>query len=265
MRARTMITRARLAIAANAVLVMASGCGNASLDEAGRLDGRTFLSAAITVNGVPRPLVAGTTIRLSFPSDDRITASAGCNILGGTVIAADGRLVISDLGSTEMGCDPERHAQDEWLASMLTARPQYRLDGSNLTLQSGDTELQFLDREVADPDRNLRQTIWVVDGIVSGSTVSSIPAGTSATLVFDLDEVRISIEGCNQGGAKTRVNASMIEFDKLVMTDMACAEPAARLEAAIAAVIDGKVAFAIEAATLGLTHGSGTGLTLRAM
>jgi heat shock protein HslJ len=246
------------------VILMTAGCGDGA-DQAAQLQGRTFLSEAVTIGGAPKTLVGGTRIRLSFLSDDRVTAFVGCNILGGTVSAADDRLVISDLGSTEMGCDPERHEQDVWLASVLTSWPEYQLDGSHLTLQAGDTKLQFLDREVADPDRNLQKTVWSVDGIVSGSAVSSVPAGASATIVFDLDEVRISIDGCNDASAKTHRNASTIEFEALVTTDIACAEPAARLEAAIAEVIDRKVTFAIEAATLHLTHASGKGLTLRAL
>ena len=38
------------------------------------------------------------------------------------------------------------------------------------------------DREVADPDRPLEGTRWVVDGIVAGDAVLSIPAGVTAAL-----------------------------------------------------------------------------------
>lgn len=39
----------------------------------------------MTENGAEKPLVAGTRIRLTFGTDDAITATAGCNILGGEV------------------------------------------------------------------------------------------------------------------------------------------------------------------------------------
>ena len=46
------------------------------------LDGRTFLSTAVTENGVARALVGGTRIRLQF-LDGRLAATAGCNTMAG--------------------------------------------------------------------------------------------------------------------------------------------------------------------------------------
>lgn len=244
--------------------LLAAACGDDAGGSAARLTGRSFLSDSVSVGGNLRPLVAGTRIRLMFSTDRRITATAGCNILGGTVRIEDDHLTVSDLGSTEMGCDPARHSQDEWLSSFLSANPAYVLDGTRLQLRSDDTVIELVDREVADPDRSLQTTVWALDGLIDSSAASSIPVGASATMVFGNEDVDVTITSCNQISGSVKVTASTIEFGRLVTTDVACTGPAAQLEAAIAAVLDGKVTYVIEAASLRLTHRNGKGLTLRA-
>jgi hypothetical protein len=61
------------------------------------------------------------------------------NTLSGIVRIEATRLVVSDLGSTEMGCDAARHAQDEWLASVLSANPAYVISDGQLQLHAADT------------------------------------------------------------------------------------------------------------------------------
>jgi heat shock protein HslJ len=244
-------------------MVMIS-CGDDGGADSPALTGRTFLSDSVTVSGSPRPLVRGTQIRLTITTDHRVSATAGCNILSGTVRIDSDRLVVSALGSTEMGCDPPRHTQDEWLAAFLATNPTYVLDGSRLHLRSNDTVIELRDRVIADPDRPLQQTVWVVDGLIDGSTASSMPAGASATFVFDNAELHVLIESCNEISGSVKISSSTIDIGRLVTTDVACAEPAASLEAAIADVLVGKITYAIEAASLRLTHPSGKGVTLRA-
>lgn len=245
--------------------LVAGACGDAGgSGSTAKLVGRTFLSDSVTVRGEPRTLVHGTQIRITFYSDRRITASAGCNMLSGTFHIEGDHVVISELGSTEMGCDAARHAQDEWLASVLAANATFVLDDSRLQLRTADSVLELVDREVADPDRPLVKTVWALDGIVDGSTASSIPAGTSATMVFDGEQVDVAISSCNQITGRVEITSSTIEVDRLVTTDIACDRPSAVLEAAIVAVLDGKVAYDIEAASMRLMHSSGKGVTLRA-
>jgi heat shock protein HslJ len=137
-----------------------AGCGRGTVSEAGATDapgrepwGRTFLSTSVTENGQARPLVAGTRITLNFVEDGhRLGAQAGCNSMGGPARFADGRLVVGDMATTEMGCDAPRHAQDEWLARFLTSRPEWSRSGADLTLDNGTTRVVLQDREVADPD-----------------------------------------------------------------------------------------------------------------
>jgi heat shock protein HslJ len=220
------------------------------------LDGRQFVSVLVTENGKSRVLVPGTKARLTF-SDGRVGASAGCNTMSGEYQVAGGKLVVGDLATTEMGCQPNLQAQDEWLAQLLGSRPEVALDGNNLVLTSGSTEATFLDREVAEPDQPLAGITWDLTTIIEGDIASSVPTGASATLLFTKDgQVQIDF-GCNSGGGKYVVNGDVIEFSQIVSTDMACLGPKGDVEKAVTAVLNAdKVTFSIDADTLTLKAGN---------
>ena len=268
---RTKLTTTLLLLAA----VGLAGCGRGTVTQAGTDGpsgaepwGATFLSTSVTENGQPRPLVAGTRITLNFFEDGhRLGAQAGCNSMGGQASFSGGHLAVGDLATTEMGCDPPRHAQDEWLGRFLTSRPEWSREGATLTLDNGTTRIVLQDREVADPDRPLRGTKWVVDTIVEGQSASSVPAGAEAFVVFagSGDEFQGNT-GCNGMGGKSQVheNTSTITFSEVISTKMACEDGRMRLERAVLATLDGDVRYKIEAAFLTLDSPDGHGLRLRA-
>ncbi|WP_170140993.1 META domain-containing protein [Allonocardiopsis opalescens] len=244
-----------------------SGCGDVSGAAsspdggAGGLADRVFTAESVTEGGAERPPVEGTAITVGF-RDGQIHADAGCNQMTGTATIGADRIEVAELMSTEMGCDPARHEQDEWLAGVLTANPAYTLDGDRLRLET-DTTVIELREQAAPADQPLEGTVWVLDTIITGETASSVPVG--AQLVFGEGGVTTRIENCNQGSADTEISDGTIRFGALVSTRMACAEPAAGVERAITAVLDGgEVAYTVEGDSLTLEHPDGTALRLRA-
>lgn len=227
------------------------------------LDGRAFLSTAVTVSGADRPLVDGTQIRLSF-TDGQIGASAGCNIFGGSYRLSDNRLLISGGAMTEMGCDDARSAQDEWLFAFLGSGPTVALSGNELTLSSTDTVINLLDTEVADPDRPLVGTTWTVTGLITGDAVSSIPDDVQATLLLT-DDGRVEVHsGCNSGGGSYAASGDTITFSEMFTTEMACGGARDQVEAAVLAVLGAdSVTYAIDASGMTLMAGD-IGLQLSA-
>jgi heat shock protein HslJ len=247
-----------------ALAAFLAGCGVfPGLGGTDSLEARTFLSTAVTVGGADRPLVDGTQIRLSF-TDGQIGASAGCNIFGGSYRIADNRLLISGGAMTEMGCDEARSAQDEWLFAFLGSGPTVVLSGNELTLSSTDTVINLLDTEVADPDRPLVGTTWMVTGLIDGDAVSSIPDEVEASLRLT-DDGRVEIHsGCNSGGGEYTVSGDTITFSELVSTEMACDGARGEVEAAVFAVLGAdSVTYAIDAGGMTLTAGD-IGLQLTA-
>ncbi len=204
---------------------------------ADRLDGRSFLSTAVTEGGVERPLVPGTRIELSF-SDGRLSARVGCNLMGAGYRIEGGTLrLVGGVSTTEMGCDPERHEQDEWLMGLLGDLPRVTLEGSELVLVRGRTQIRLLDREVAEPDLPLLGTTWTLDTIVEGAVASSVPAGLEATL--RAADGRIGgFDGCNEWGARlVSSDGGVIVLGRVARTLIACTGAAERLERDVMAVI----------------------------
>jgi heat shock protein HslJ len=225
------------------------------------VEGREFLSTSVTEDGAPMALVAGTRIRLAF-TDGQLAASAGCNSIGGDYRIEDGVLVFEGGGMTEMGCDPDRSAQDEWLVALLGSRPTAVLDGADLVLTSGATSVALTDREVAEPDLPLTGTTWTVDTIITGDAASSVPVGAVATFTFSADgrvEVRT---GCNTGSGTYEANDDQLRFTGVAVTEMACDGAAGALEAAVLPILGADaVQYTIDASRLTLQAGDdGLGL-----
>jgi heat shock protein HslJ len=231
--------------------------------QGGGLKGRTFLSKGVSDGGIVRPLAPDTQVRLVFNADGSLGASAGCNIIGGTYRVDGGVLRVEAGGMTEMGCDPARHAQDDWLVAFLASAPQVSLTGNDLTLVSGATAISLLDRDVAEPDLPLAGTLWTVDSIIDGETVSSIPDGARATLRIAEDGSAVFNTGCNEGGATVTMEGDRLRFVDAVTTDRACLDAGGGLERAVLAVLGAdSVTWSIEARRLTLQAGP-NGLSLQ--
>ena len=255
------LSRPLLLLATVTLSLTAAGCFGGTSGPG--LGGREFLSVGVTEGGADRPLVPGTQIRLRF-EDRRVSVQAGCNTMGADYEVRDGRLVADGGAMTEMGCDEPRHAQDDWLFGLIGSRPSIALSGNELALSTDRTTIAFLDREVAEPDLRLVGPVWVVESLIAGDAVSSVPEGVEATLQFG-DDGRVGLfGGCNSGGATVAIDGDRIRFTDVVTTDIGCPGAAGQLEAAVLGVLGSEaLTFRIDADRLDLAA-DGTGLQLRA-
>lgn len=221
------------------------------------LVGHEFVSTDVSGH----QLVEGSEIRLTFEGD-RLGASAGCNQLSG-MWSLDGDVLVvpENMAMTEMACEPALMDQDSWLADFLTSRPTAALDSDTLTLTGGDVTLTLLDREVADPDRPLEGTEWVLQDLVSADAVSSVATMRTPTLRFENGEVDV-VTGCNSGSGSYEVTEQEITFGPIATTRMACDDASMEVEAHVVDVLQGTVTYDIEADVLTLTNGD-LGLTYR--
>lgn len=224
------------------------------------LDGTEWLSISITEDGADRPLVDRTQIRLSF-TDGQFGASAGCNTMGGDYRLEGGMLIMEGGGMTEMGCDDERHAQDDWLVHFLGSQPSAVRSEDKLTLTANETVIALQDSEIAEPDLPLTGTTWTVDSIISGDAVSSV--ADLATLAFT-DDGRVEVNtGCNTGSGVYEETNGTLHIRELFTTLRACSRGPAQLEGAVLAVLHAEeIAYAIDSGSLTLMAGD-QGLGLR--
>jgi heat shock protein HslJ len=225
--------------------------------------GRTFLSTSVTENGQDRPLVDSGHISLRFTAGS-ISARAGCNILDTDGRVDDHRLILGQVSMTDMACDQQRMAQDEWLSKFLSERPAWSLSGEELVLSSPTVRIRLLDRRMADPDRPLAGTRWVVVSIISHQAVSSMPSGVEAYLQLDTSGGFRGSTGCAPVAGSAAVHADRITFSTTGDPSPACTGPAAMLASAVLGVVRGEVSYRIEARRLTLTDANSEGLELRA-
>jgi heat shock protein HslJ len=249
-------TLSPLALLALLLISACSSAGGGSGAPSASLDGRTFLSSGVTAHA----LVPESTVRLQFEGG-RIGGGAGCNQISGPYAIVDRRLTLGQVAMTAMGCEQPLMDQDSWLVSFLGGA-KVTLAGDTLTLVNGDVTMTLTDRTVADPDRPLEGTRWVVDGIVTGDAVSSVPAGVTAVLTIAGGKLALEA-GCNVGGGSVTVNPATMTVGPLMLTKKACEPGPSMVESAVLDVLTGDVAYTIEADRLTLTNG-GNGLTLRA-
>jgi heat shock protein HslJ len=280
------MTRLRLLAVLALAGVALAGCGDDDADVSSGDDrpGRTslageYLSVEVAEDGTPRPLAPGTQIRLTFDGTS-VRASLGCNHLGGTSRLDGEVLVVDDLSTTAMGCDPPLHDQDQWFAALLTSRPTVAVDGATLTLTSGSTVVVLRDREAADPDRELVGTTWEVDGFLEGTgpdgTAMSMPRDRPGTLLLRDDGLVTGHDGCNGfgfGGPEGEEPEGLryeVEGDRITFTG----DPVSTLIGCddlqddvgrYWVVLSGTVSWSIEADRLTLLAGGGRGVTYRAV
>jgi heat shock protein HslJ len=190
--------------------------------------GREFVSQDVA----GRVLVAGTQIAIRFQRDD-LSASAGCNALGAPyrldeIDATSGALIVdaSSLATTDMGCDPARSTQDAWLADFLLSHPTLTVAGGRLSLAAGQVVVHLLDRDIADPDRPLVGTRWVVDTVLRGDVAESVPAGSDVTLVLGDDgELVATSPGCTSAAVPYERVDGRLELTDFVVDSIGCPPP----------------------------------------
>lgn len=259
-------------------LVLIAACGDdepvtSGDDPAGPVLAAEYLSVEVTEDGRPRELVAGTRIRLTV-SEDQVGASLGCNQLGGRYRLDGDVLVVDELFTTGMGCDPRRHDQDQWFADLLTSRPTLAVAGDDLTVTSGRTVILLRDREVADPDRDLVGTTWEVDGFVDAdSAMAMAPPLAPGTLVLRDDGWVTGSDGCNSigysdtdqpVGVRHRVEGDRIRFEGDPVSTLQACEGGEDYVERYRAVLRGTVTWSIEADRLVVVDPDGRGVTYRA-
>lgn len=245
-----------LAAVATALTVVACSAAGAPSPSAASLDGRTFLSTDLQ----GAALVPGTRIRLVF-ADGGLNANGGCNTMGGAYSIEGDRLRATQMSMTEMGCDDPRMQQDQWLGRLL-GDVTFTLDADTLTLTDGTIRLTLTDKEVATPDQPVEGTHWVLDGIVSGDAVSSVPTGAIASIQIASGRVDVR-PGCNTGGGSVEVTADTLTFGPIALTKMACEAGPMSVETAVVSVLSGSVGYTIDADVLTLDAGA-AGLIFRA-
>lgn len=224
----------------------------------------TYIATSVTENGEQRVLVEGTELEIHFDGD-RISASAGCNLINGTYSLTDlGILEVSDLFMTERGCDGPRHDQDEFVANFLADGPAFNVvSQDSIQLSTDGVTIELVDEAVANPPLPLLETEWEVTGFFDASVANTFNVAEPATIQFLDESTAVGHDGCADFTIDVDVDEETVRFDGTLD------EPAADCEelpyvARVSASIRGEAAYVIEADKLTLTAPNGVGIEFRA-
>ncbi|MEU6865223.1 META domain-containing protein [Streptomyces sp. NPDC046876] len=261
-----------LALAA-ATTACAEGSGPSGTPQDPALEG-SWSVHSLTADG--KTLTAPPAARLSVePGTDPHRAEAsgvyGCNGFGdATVVYGTGseRSTITVIPgvTTAMAC--KDMAFETAFAKLFRGRLEvHRTTNGHLVLKASDGSTLDLVAQPPTHDAPLTATTWTVNGLVSGDTVASVPAGTEGRAVFTLgsDSTASGTLGCNRFSAPATVQGSRLTLGPLVTTRMACTGPAGDLERTLTELFgSGPLTWRIRDRTLTLTAADGHGLTAEA-
>lgn len=104
--------------------------------------GKAFQAQNVTGSDSDVELMSGVEFVLSF-EEGSVGAYGFCNHMGASAELRDGRLVTSDVFSTQMACEEPAMAIDSWIVELLDAQPHVELDGDRLTLTTDEITVEL--------------------------------------------------------------------------------------------------------------------------
>ncbi|MEU8704323.1 META domain-containing protein [Streptomyces sp. NPDC048565] len=238
-----------------------SGDGSGAVRAGPAVTGVRWKVSSLTVQGQKSTAPDGAHIEID--AEGKATGSLGCNRFTADAGLDGDKVTIGPGTTTGMGCakDVQRfeNALGKALHGELRAEVAGEGDERTLTLTTARGDSIALASEPAAP---LVGTAWKVTALVSGSTATSLPAGTKgkAHLTFGKDGSVAGNLGCNSFHGKAKVSGSTLTFGPLASTKMMCAGPRMELERVLLRVLKGTTTYTVDHRTLSIDAGSGEGL-----
>ncbi|MGH8912920.1 MAG: META domain-containing protein [Acidimicrobiia bacterium] len=166
-----------------------------------------------TLDSAPIPIVDGHPITLSF-TDDSVGGTAACNGYGGSYSISGDEIVFSGMGATEMACSPADVMTSELLYLQAVVRvEELSMKAETLTLTGEGVELVFSALPPV-PTAELNGTVWVLEGLVQGDSVSSV-GGDRATLELFTDGSMLGSTGCRTLTGRYVVTGAEVVLNEL--------------------------------------------------
>lgn len=215
----------------------------------------------LAVNGAPVNPSAVPTLEFSA---EQVSGTGGCNRYFGGYTLTGANLVIAQLGSTQMACDPAVMDAEQEFLSALQEAATVRLNGADLEiLDSPGTVLVAASPAPVATPAPLLGTTWTLTTFIEGEAAGSLLADTTITLVIAADTV--SGKACNTYRGQVTQDGSAFAVGPLATTKMACPEDGVMAQEARYLDVLGKVtSMTLNAAGLTLTTPDGQALVYSA-
>ena len=210
-----------------------------------------------SVDERPVPIVVGHAITLSL-TEDGASGRSACNSYSGKYVVSNQRIDFSELIQTDMGCMPAEIMESErvYLES-LTRVDRVSMGEGELILSGEDVELVFAALPPV-PDAGLTSTVWVLDGLVQGDSVSSV-GGDRATLEMFSDGSLLGSTGCRSLNGNYIVTGTAVSVTGL-QADGTCPSGLTDQDALVIRVLSDGFTAEVRGNTLTLTSSDDLGL-----
>ncbi|MBT2478534.1 META domain-containing protein [Streptomyces sp. ISL-94] len=218
---------------------------------------------SLTTGG--RTLHAPGTARLDL-AEHEATGNYGCNGFKAAVaFAGTSAVTVTPGATTAMACENMEFETE--FAKLFKGRLTIDRGPDRLTLKTADGSTIAMTPKPPDADAPLTVTQWTVDSLISGASVSSVPAEAAGKAWFTLaaDGAASGVLGCNRFSAKAAVEGATLTFGPVTSTRMACEGPAGEVERTLTELFgSGPLTWEIQGQALTLTAADGKGLTAKA-
>ncbi|MFG2876315.1 META domain-containing protein [Streptomyces sp. NPDC048337] len=248
-----------------ALALALAACGQSVESGSGMLPEVTGSWAVESLTSGGRTLHAPGTARVDL-AEREATGNYGCNgFQAAVVFTGTSAVTVTPGATTAMACEDIEFETE--FAKLFKGRLTIDRGPDRLTLKTADGSTIAMTPKPPAPDAPLTATEWTVDSLISGATVSSVPAEAAGKARFTLaaDGTASGVLGCNRFSAKATVEGSTLTFGPVTSTRMACEGPAGEVERALTDLFgSGPLTWKIKDRALTLTAPDGKGLTARA-
>ncbi|MFI5544473.1 META domain-containing protein [Streptomyces sp. NPDC051815] len=218
---------------------------------------------SLTTEG--RTLHAPDSARLTIGATEA-TGSYGCNGLKAALVHDGSAAVTVTPGPrTAMAC-PDMEFETAF-AKLFKGRLTIDRGPDRLTLKTSDGSTIAMSPKPPVADAPFTSTEWIVESLISGETVSSVPAEAAgkARFLVTADLAVSGNLGCNRFSARATGDGAEVTFGPLTSTRMACAGPVGEVEQALTTLFAASpLRWEIQGRDLTLKAPDGTGLTAKA-
>ena len=211
--------------------------------------------------GAEIPIVDDHPITLTIEGS-QIGGTSACNTYGGTLTVTDGRLEITDLGMTMMGCEEPVMAAEGAYTAALAGVEAIGGEGHELVLRGPDVELRFT-ALAPPPTSELVDTSWVLETVFVGDVAAST-MGDRAMLEIRSDGTLSGSTGCRSFTGTWVEAGEQILAPTLAMDGSECPADLRPQDDQVVSVIGDGFVPSVVGDLLTLTDPGGVGLVYRA-
>lgn len=232
-----------------AALLVVSCTGKAG-DLPASVDGDYRLISG-TIDGEPVPLQESHPVTLTI-NGDQVRGTAACNEYGGNVLIEGNHIAVSDLATTEMACFPvEAMTTGRIFLGALAEVDTFDLEGETLTLTGDGTEMRLTKQQPA-AGADLNGTVWVLNSLIDGESVSSVTPDRS-TVEFYTDGSVLGSTGCRSFHGHYATTGSEVKISDFTVEgtcDGVSRDPQMQQDSQVVQVLGHDFGYVIEAATM---------------